>query len=326
MIYVCSPVGEATGGTELLQQFCAELRSQGADACMFYTADYAGSPVEEKFASYDNPYAYEIEDSGENVLVVPEVLVDKAMKYAHVKKAIWWLSVDNYKSSFPQLRKGDGLKLRKLARFVRYLPKGMKHKRLFAECAHFAQSQYAIDHLKKIGLSPESIHELSDYIDEAFCLPDEGSQQREDVILYNPKKGWTFTRKLIAADPDRRWIPLSGYSTYELIERMQSAKVYIDLGDHPGKDRVPREAAACGCCIITSKAGSARNEVDVPILARYKFDDGSDSQEILDCIDSCFADYALHSESFNEYRDRIAGEKESFSQEVRTFLDVMRRS
>jgi len=44
-----------------------------------------------------------------------------------------------------------------------------------------------------------------------------------------------------------------------------SRKLYVDFGKHPGKDRMPREAAVHGCCIITGRRGAAGNPFDIPI-------------------------------------------------------------
>ncbi|MGC8677909.1 MAG: hypothetical protein ACP5UF_06830 [Hydrogenobaculum sp.] len=59
----------------------------------------------------------------------------------------------------------------------------------------------------------------------------------------------------------------------QVIETLQKAKVYIDFGNHPGKDRIPREAAILGCCVITGKRGSATFFEDVPIPEEYKFEE-----------------------------------------------------
>ena len=42
---------------------------------------------------------------------------------------------------------------------------------------------------------------------------------------------------------DLRWVPLIGMTTEEMRSCMSKSKVYIDFGNHPGKDRIPREAA-----------------------------------------------------------------------------------
>ncbi len=39
---------------------------------------------------------------------------------------------------------------------------------------------------------------------------------------------------------------------------MRKAKLYIDFGYHPGKERMPREACLLDCCLIIGKDGSAK--------------------------------------------------------------------
>ena len=47
-------------------------------------------------------------------------------------------------------------------------------------------------------------------------------------------------------------------------------QVYIDFGHHPGQDRLPREAAACGCLVVTGTRGSAGFHADVPLPPALK--------------------------------------------------------
>jgi hypothetical protein len=54
-------------------------------------------------------------------------------------------------------------------------------------------------------------------------------------------------------------------SRKEVISSLTSSKIYLDLGIHPGTDRIPREAALLGCVIVTNKRGSAGNKIDVDI-------------------------------------------------------------
>lgn len=58
-----------------------------------------------------------------------------------------------------------------------------------------------------------------------------------------------------------------------VVETLQRVKFYIDFGNHPGKDRIPRGVAIWECCIITGKRGSAKYFEDVFISAEFKFDD-----------------------------------------------------
>lgn len=53
---------------------------------------------------------------------------------------------------------------------------------------------------------------------------------------------------------------------------MDESMIYIDFGEHPGKDRIPREAAMRDLIVITGRDGAAVNDVDVSIPKKYKID------------------------------------------------------
>jgi hypothetical protein len=48
---------------------------------------------------------------------------------------------------------------------------------------------------------------------------------------------------------------------------------YVDFGHLPGKDRLPREAAASGAVVFVRKAGAGRFADDFPIPDFFRFDD-----------------------------------------------------
>ena len=79
------------------------------------------------------------------------------------------------------------------------------------------------------------------------------------------------------AFPNLHWKAIENMSTEEVAELLNRSKVYIDFGNHPGKDRFPREAAISGCCIITGQRGAAANDIDVMIPRSYKFPDKTSS-------------------------------------------------
>ena len=63
-------------------------------------------------------------------------------------------------------------------------------------------------------------------------------------------------------------------SRKEIIDTLENSIIYLDLGNHPGMDRFPREARLMGCVVLTNTRGSAGNETDLPIESEYfKFDD-----------------------------------------------------
>ena len=93
--------------------------------------------------------------------------------------------------------------------------------------------------------------------------------------------------------------------------------LYIDFGNHPGKDRLPREVALNGCCVITGRRGAAKNDVDIPIPNGYKFDENLvPPQQIIDRIRYVLDNYETCVKEMNDYRKHILLEKEEFEQQI----------
>lgn len=323
MIYVLCPAYVKTGGTELLHQLVKELNNFGKRASITYLELPESGPImHEAFSCYVDSYLTEadIVDSEENILVVPEIYCPRMEKYALIKKYIWWLSVDNYlmHNSFADRKRLCGVKSALKATVTGKL----RNKTELVKMAdlHLCQSRYAIEYVKSLGVAPEKIAYLSDYVNNVYLTNSESQKQmkKEDVILYNPKKGAMFTKRLIEAAPDLNWVPLINMSTEEVQQCMQTSKVYIDFGNHPGKDRIPREAAISGCVVITGKRGSAKYYEDVRIPEKYKFDESTVSvDEIVTRIRDCLTDYAMHNQDFEDYRVYIAAEKKQFVEDVK---------
>lgn len=108
---------------------------------------------------------------------------------------------------------------------------------------------------------------------------------------------------------------------------MEIAKVYVDFGAHPGKDRIPREAASCGCCVITNKKGSAAFWEDVPVLEAYKFSNvSSQYDKIANLLKDICADFKKHSINFDVYRQFIKEEGKKFTNDVKNMLEIIDRN
>jgi len=106
-------------------------------------------------------------------------------------------------------------------------------------------------------------------------------------------------------------------SNDEVYQNLISGKVYIDFGNHPGKDRFPREAAISGCCILTDRKGAAAYQKDVPILEKYKFNDNKKNiPNIVNQIEYCLNNYQEAIKDFDSYRDFIRQEKDIFKKDI----------
>lgn len=321
-IYVLCPSNLKTGGTELLHQLVASLLSLNKNAYIAYYLEgnyNSKKPTPEAFKKYIGDHwclVSDIEDEPYNVAVFPETSLGKSKKYHKLQKCAWWLSVDNY-----NVMKGMKNRLTQygIMSFIKhlFLNDYFNDKTIITIPVHFFQSYYAADFARSKGVKDDALFYLSDYINDIYIKPFDHND-RKNIVAYNPKKGIEFTQKLILSSPNITWVPIINMSNDEVRKLLDTAKVYIDFGNHPGKDRIPREAAMSGCCVITDLKGSAAYEQDVPIPSKYKFDDiDNNIPEIIMRINYCFDNYEEATQEFDKYRLLIEGEKQEFEKCVK---------
>ncbi|KLE15069.1 hypothetical protein AAT22_13545 [Clostridium sp. C8] len=307
-IYIACPSKVATGGPELLHQLCYKLNKFGYNAYMFYYGE-SDNPVHERYKIYNNKYVTELSDSRENIIIIPEINIAEMLLIKESKLIIWWLSVDNFLvhlNSFPYDEE--------------YMFENINERKKENRIIHLVQSEYAKEYLIKNKIDSNEIYYLSDYLNNAFIKENQANKQnlvRYPNVLYNPKKGFDFTIKLIEASPELNWIKLENYSPREMSNIMKRSMIYIDFGNHPGKDRIPREAAISGCCIITGKRGAAANSVDIPINNEYKFEANDENiYSIIDKIKYIIKNYDSEINKFKHYRNMIFSEEDVFERDV----------
>jgi hypothetical protein len=314
-IIVLCPAGSTTGGAENLHQLVNALRSHGGDAYISYYPDEAGKGTKEFFEQYGAP-VHTPADSTSNIIIIPENSTFLARKYPKSTKVIFWLSIDNYLN-----RKGDSWRT-DIYKYFRSLQTTRMRISTLQDCLHIAQSSYATHFLAKRGLHS---YYIGDYLNDDFNQAKEMSKlQKLDQVLFNPKKGSQYIKRLQVLDPNISFKPIINMTRDEVYSTMMQSKIYIDLGLHPGKDRIPREAVSMGCCIMTCKKGSARNPFDVPIPAEYKFDlKRAGLIKILDQVRTVFSDFDARQNDFDHYRKVVRNEKISFLNNTTNLLDII---
>lgn len=330
-IYVQCPRNVQSGGAELLHQLVSYLRDNGKDAYIVYYIGENRDTVPEDYKKYNIAIADAIEDNSHNISVLYETLFYQAAENTKIQKILWWLSVDNYyRCGTEFLTVCEIAKWNKslaLDVFVRRLGnlfvRGRNQFKGKLSIADFSrldvlsayQSEYAQHFLQANGF--REMVPLKDYINVEHCSGFD-IEGREDIILYNPKKGFEFTQKLIKAAPDLQWIALENMTREQLIDLMKRAKIYIDFGNHPGKDRLPRECAMNGLCVVTGSQGSARYFEDVWIENRYKFNESTARiSEIVLRLRSILKNYQHDINDFKYYRNQISKEKAEFEEQAK---------
>lgn len=323
-IYLVCPANFATGGTEGIHQLAFKLQKLGFPRVfLFYLNTTQDNPVHPQFEKYQIKYITKIDDEIDHLLIVPEIHTSLLYKYKHLQKAIWWLSVDNFLIS-KRLNSSIYYKIKSLI----IKRKLILPKRLFSfrekateKIHHFYQSEFAREFLIKNGVD-QRLWSLSDYLNLSFKERKFSESKRKNQIVYNPKKGIEFTQKLISLRPDWSWVPIENMSPEEVGDLLGESKVYIDFGNHPGKDRLPREAAVSGCCIVTGRQGSAGNSIDIPIADKYKFDEKHTSFEsILSQIDHLLKNYSEAILDFDTYRSKIREDEKIFEDCIKQIFE-----
>ena len=335
-IYVVAPYAHATGGVELSHQLVDFLRNNNQDAYIIYTQDAinikTNATITTEYINYNIQVSNNIEDDKNNILILPEIYFDWIYIYKNIQVGCWWMSVDNHYTACSffdilSFKKGIINKLRFIFSSFKniiqhdYHPYRNSIKDLKSQghrIMHFYQSHYAQFHLYQLNLS--RIFPLSDYINLEF-INYKQQIKKENIILYNPAKGGDFVRELINLMPNHKFIPLKNLTRIQVRELFTRAKLYIDFGHFPGKDRLPREAIVNNCCIITGKKGASRFFEDIPIPETYKFDIEHTSLScikkriinILDHYESCIQDFLY-------MKKEILLEKDQFHKEIKNIF------
>lgn len=315
-IYVICPGNINSGGPELCHQLCSQLIQFGADASIMYTEGHVPlnreDPVHDFYKKYHLPYTFEFEDEPQNILVIPETTFYQTKK---IRRVLWWMSVDNHFSSLSNC-------LKSFANSFVFDSAPIPNIFFFStqkDLTHFVQSEYARQFVKLNGVPNKKIHTVGDYLNQAFLTraAQVDLSRKENFVAYNPRKGFEVTNYLMELAPDIDWRPIQNMTPAQVQELLAAAKIYIDFGNHPGKDRIPREAAISGCVVITGRRGAARNDVDINIPAEFKFDERiNQPQDVIDKIREVFENFPAAHEKQADYRARILDDKNRFAREV----------
>lgn len=319
-IYMMCPANIHSGGPELCHQLVSQLLQFGVDAYIFYLAAGRGgfnseNPIDEFYKKYHLPYVLEIEDDSKNILIFNESANDWYYYFKNVRKIFWWMSVDNYIKNISQL-----ILNRTKNALAEPMPKLFYFEKDGTE--HWVQSEYARQFCLLNAIPKDKIYFVEDYLNQAFLSNADKIEldKKKNVVTFNPVKGAEVTSRLIALSKERKfkgsWIAIENMTPSEVQALLARAKVYIDFGNHPGKDRIPREAALSGCVIITGTRGAAANDIDINIPAEFKFDEKANFQKIIDKILDVFKNFDENYRKQKKYRTRILDDKPRFAKEV----------
>ena len=143
------------------------------------------------------------------------------------------------------------------------------------------------------------------------------------MVVYNPKKGYGFTKEVLKhlKALNVKTLALEKLSRDEMEAILKRAKVYLEFGSLPGKDRIPREAIMLGCCVLMGKNGSGKYREDFPLPEKYLFDcDLIEIPRIVKAVQSVLSQYTEEIAKYEFYRRIIRDEKRLFSEHLKNIF------
>ncbi|GGF17112.1 hypothetical protein [Flavobacterium limi] len=315
-IYIICPPKKATGGPEALHQLGYILNTLGYNARMLYSK-YKKDPVHPFYKNYNVPYVTRVKDSIDNVIIIPESMTNLIAKYPLSQKKVWWLSLDFYEMLMNSREKKKN--------WIRQLIVPFKHTEYRFEpnptVSHWYQSQRTKEFLLTKKLDNEIAY-LCDYVTELFFdnLPE--AFTKEDIITYNPKKGLDKIEKYMTLLPQYTWKPLSGMSREEMRDTLRKAKLHIDFGYFPGRDKIPREALVSGVCLLTGRDGTSGFKEDLGIPEKYKLHENEmQPEKVIALINHLMNNYDEAFSEFLDFRTFVLNEKNSMIESTQKLFD-----
>lgn len=279
----------ASGGPEALHQLCQISNELGHDASILYD----NAPHADIVTFFGDTYplakrTLHAEDDPHTIVIVPETYrldTGNAALFPTSTIVVWFLSLD--------------LGLPQLSHFLQY------------PNIYFAfQSNYAMHAVGSLCRNKSFM--LTDFIRPINFPP----CIKENIVVYHARKD--HATPYICIQNNIKCVPIHNTTAEESQRLMHGAKIYCDLGSHPGKDRMPREASLQGCVVITGTRGSASNDTDVPLKSK-----SDDVDEIVTLIKRALSNYDLEFASQAPYRAWIYGERARFTTEIANLISYI---
>lgn len=339
-VYVACPYGAVSGGPESLHQLVFELNNINIDAYIYYYDSNGPLYIPSKYEKYTNKIAYNIDDDSSNLIIIPEIATELLYKYRNIKKCIWWLSLDFYFKTMPGERAKNNKIVNKIksenARKILYpifniifkiKDKKFKTFNFFTDkkihsYIHLYNCEYVKDFLISKGVKQSNIHYLCGPISKDYISNSEIIKSKYNIVAYNPAKERDFYKKFIdyvyTKRTDILFFPIQNMNQKQVKTLLTKSKVYMDFGFFPGPERIPREAVVSYCNILTSNRGSARNNKDVLVPVKYKYDiDKDDINEIYNGLIELIDNYEENLQLYDLYREKVLNQMERFSEDIR---------
>jgi hypothetical protein len=290
-----------SGAPEALHQLCHHLNIMGANSYVVYI----DKPLESLPILFQDLYSHVKEAT--NIEDGSLVIFFEIMKYTDIERIyqvknctymLWWLSINN-------------------AVQFHSVDINISNPKIIHLFHGVFIKEMIVPHLTK----EHTWYYLHDYISPSI-LSEYGNKDvpKDTMVAHNPMKDY-ITGKLCITNGIRQ-LPLIDLERKDFMYTLKKCKVYVDLGAHSGRDRIPREAALLGCIVVTNTLGAANNKDDIAIPDLFKIDS---SKELLELLPKLFENYESYYELQKEYRESLLTDMKRFEEQLKLlFIDYFR--
>ena len=315
VVILCPAV--VTGGPEAMHQLCDAINKAGGSSMLVYydgesALDLSDNMIASQpilpaafldaYRNYDAPHEEMVKLSSDMLVVFPETLALHAFSFRGCQRAVWWLSVDN------------GLDLEPLFSYKQFCDGYFNDQTLI----HFYQSDYARNFLMEHGA--RTFYPLFDYINRGF-LQHSPTPLKQALVSFFPAKGRALANSFFEHAGDLPSVAIENMTPQQVSDTLRQTTVYIDFGHHPGKDRVPREAAVSGNIVFIHSKGAGCHFQDYPLDPFFAFTlVDIKTGELAQKVRACLANPTYYYNQQWLYRRRIENELEEYALQVKTIF------
>ncbi|HAE52121.1 MAG TPA: hypothetical protein DCG30_02560 [Ruminococcus sp.] len=331
IIYILD-IGSRTGGGEALFQLRTDLENMGYKAMIAFKDDNLNDmTIPDKFKKYvQNPDCIctfsDIRDSRKNCIVVPEVATTYLFRFKKIQMAVWWLSSNYYDGKCRYRNRPEGFfnELKKVYDIAGYI------KRCLLRFVQYGKIRYPLENVvnisgynhvdeilrKKYHLQPVLlIHSIGKDFLENKMSDEEARREREDNVLYNPKKPSKLMESLLQRNKFR-YIPIINMNPDEMIALFRKSKLYLDFGPFPGPERLPKETVYNGMNVMVGKRNTATNYLDVRVPDRFKIDVSTPPEKVEKLIKYMLEHHKEIYHEFDDYRNMVENMEKTYYQQL----------
>lgn len=299
-MYLLCPIF-SSGGPENIHLLCSHINENYNPDVVKCYIHYI--PNEQK--KYENIYpdikyikvAKNIDDNPHSILIIPEIynVNTYKSKYPNSIIAVWWLSYTN------ACRHGK-LEMNLIPNIIHLFHSYFEYAMIRPLISPSVENYFLTDHINP------------DYLE---LNTDDFYSTKKNIVCFGFKDELTET---VCQKMNIPYIAIKNMTKDKVMETLKSSKVYVDLGFHPGKDHLPREAALCGCVVITNKCGSAAYFEDVPIEEKITY-----YEDIYTLIPWALENYSELYKKQESYRQIIRKEKKHHDENIQKFIESIKK-